>query len=131
MKNEESQAQAAVFQWAELHRNKYPQLRMMFAVPNGGKRSVITASIMKREGVKRGVPDILLLHASNGFHGLAIEMKKDKGGVVSPDQKAWISSLTEEGYCARVCHGSFEAVHAIKSYLTPQAASVNLSNAPQ
>lgn len=119
MKNEESRAQVAVFQWADLHRNKYPALKMMFAVPNGGKRNVITAVNMKREGAKRGVPDIILLHPSREYHGLAIEMKKDKGGTVSPEQKEWIKNLTDEGYLARVCRGSFEAIETIKFYLEP------------
>ena len=117
MANEESQAQSAVFKWAELQLCKYPALRMLFAVPNGGKRSIITATILKREGCKRGVPDILLLHASKGFHGLAIELKKEKGGVVSPEQKQWISNLTDEGYAAHVCKGSEQAINTIKEYL--------------
>jgi hypothetical protein len=117
MKNEESQAQAAVFKWADMHRNKYPSLRMMFAIPNGGKRSIITATIMKREGAKRGVPDIILLHPSGPYHGLAIEMKKEKGGTVSPEQKEWIKNLTDEGYKATVCRGSTEAIETIKNYL--------------
>ena len=117
MKNEESNAQSAVFRWIDLHRNKYSALRMAFAVPNGAKRSIITASILKREGVRRGVPDILLLSPSNGFHGLAIEMKKEKGGVISPEQKEWLKNLQEEGYAAFVCKGAEDAIDTIKRYL--------------
>jgi len=91
---------------------------MLFAVPNGGKRSVITASILKREGVRRGVPDIFLLSPSNGFHGLAIEMKKDKGGKVSKEQREWLDALKEEGYSAHVCDGAQAAIDTIKQYLT-------------
>ena len=117
MRNEESQAQSAVFKWADLQQCKYPALKMLFAIPNGGKRSIVTASILKREGCRRGVPDIILLHPSGGFHGLAVEMKKEKGGVVSPEQKEWIKNLNDEGYSAHVCKGAESAIETIKHYL--------------
>lgn len=54
-----------------------PQQAFWYAIPNGGKRDVITAARMKAEGVQPGAPDL-------GFvlpFGLAafLEIKADKG----------------------------------------------------
>ncbi len=80
-------------------------------VPNGGKRSIITASIMKAEGVKRGVPDILIFDrgtvgngTSEGFgRPLAIELKvgKNKPG---PEQVQWHAELTKRKWRVEVCY---------------------------
>lgn len=96
---------------------------MLFAVPNGGKRNRIEAAIMQGEGVKSGVPDLIMLHPSGQYHGLAIEMKRKEGGKVSPAQKEWIDNLNAEGYCAVVCHGAESAIFVIKEYLNPPRIS--------
>ena len=51
---------------------------LVFAVPNGGGRSVVEASIMKAEGVTAGVADLLLLEARGGWGCLCLEMKTKK-----------------------------------------------------
>ena len=55
---------------------QWPELRWLFAVPNGGWRAKRTAAAMKAEGAKPGVPDYLLPVARGGFSGLAIELKR-------------------------------------------------------
>lgn len=52
-----------------------PELQYMYHVPNGGKRDKATAAVLKRQGVKAGVPDIMLPAARAGYHGLYIELK--------------------------------------------------------
>jgi hypothetical protein len=86
-------------------RKTYPQHRI-FAVANGGLRSITTAINLTSEGVTRGIPDIQIPSLN-----LFIEMKRQKGGVVSPEQKDWINYLNECGYIAIVCKG-FEAAKA-------------------
>ena len=65
------------------------------AVPNGGKRGVREASLMKAEGVDRGVPDWLLFQPSKEgeYVGLAIEFKAPTGGRTSADQARWHEAL--------------------------------------
>ncbi len=55
--------------------------------------------------------------ARNGYHGLYIELKRQKGGTVSETQKSWITALAEQGYKAVVCRGADEAIGTIKEYL--------------
>lgn len=113
----EAQAQKAVFEWAKDLAYKYPCLRLMFHIPNGGKRDYIEASHLKAQGVKAGVPDIFLPAARGGCHGLFIEMKREKGGVLTSFQSYYIEALMREGYKVAVCHGRDEAVRTIEEYL--------------
>lgn len=109
----EHQEQVMLFRWAEwaLHPN------LLYAIPNGGKRDIRTAAMLKAEGVKPGVPDIFLPIACGGKHGLYIELKRRKGGTVSKAQEAWIRALTAQGYVCSVCHGWEEARAEILRYL--------------
>ena len=116
MKNTEHHEQRKVFEWARLYESRYPELAIMFAVPNGGDRHPAVAAKLKAEGVRPGVPDIVLPVPRGGFHGLFIEMKSDKGRA-SHDQLKYISTLNRNGYYAMVCRGFDEAVEAIRCYL--------------
>ena len=113
----ESDEQSTLFQWAGLMSNKHPELIYMFAVPNGGLRHIYTAVMLKKSGVKPGVPDTCLPVARQGFHGLYIELKRRTGGRVEPEQKDWIEFLTEQGYKAVICYGFDEARAVIENYL--------------
>jgi VRR-NUC domain len=88
----------------------------MFSIPNGGQRNAIIGAQLKASGTKPGVPDIFLPIARNGFHGLWIELKTDKG-VVSPKQMQWLANLSAQGYANRVCFGWIEAKQALLEYL--------------
>ena len=110
----EAAEQENVFLWTYY----IPECQFMYAVPNGGSRNRLEAANLKRQGVKAGVPDIVLPVARKGYHGLYIELKVKSGGRTSSDQKDYIEFLTENGYLARVCKGAEEAVALIKEYLS-------------
>lgn len=113
----ESQEQQLLFEWAALSAGRWPELALMYHIPNGGSRSKSEAGRFRAEGVKAGVPDICLPVARGGYHGLYIELKRVKGGRVSPAQQGWIAALRDQGYCACVCKGWDDAAHIIKAYL--------------
>lgn len=113
----EAQEQRFLFQWAGYSQQKYPELRLLHHVPNGGKRETITAKNLKREGVKAGVPDICLPVSRKDYHGLYIELKVGKNKI-SSKQNEWIEALKEEGYCVNVCYGWLEAREIIEGYLS-------------
>lgn len=114
---EESVEQTWLFRWATMMSQAHPELRTMFHVPNGGSRNKIEAAKFKAQGVKPGVPDVVLPVPSDGYHGLFIEMKRRSGGRVSEDQAAWIEILRKYGYKAEVCKGFDEAVKLVEEYL--------------
>lgn len=112
----ESEEQAAIFEWCAWNRGKYPELELLYHIPNGGKRSKAEAARFKREGVKAGVPDLCLPVARRGFHGLYIELKAEKG-VVSAEQKKWIAELKRQNYCTFVAYGAAAAIKELVFYL--------------
>jgi len=116
----EDAEQMALFRWAELQAGKYPELRLLFHIPNGGSRGKAEAGRFRAMGVKAGVPDLFLPVARDGpipRHGLFIELKRTKRGRVSAEQAAWITELRARGYTAEVCYGWEEAAQEIMHYL--------------
>ena len=108
--------QAALFEWAAWNQSKDAALNMLYAVPNGGKRDKVTAARMKREGLKAGVPDVVLPVARMGYHGFYLELKVGKNKT-SAEQAAWLTALAAEGYLVDVSYGWQEAAHKIARYL--------------
>lgn len=119
MKTLEHSEQVNLIQWWSLQCKRYGvHEQLLFAIPNGGQRNIVTAKRMKDEGVRAGIPDLFLAVPRGQFHGLFVEMKKQRGGVVSESQKACMEMLSANGYCVTVCHGFTDAQETIKGYLT-------------
>ncbi|QDH84498.1 hypothetical protein Axy20_028 [Achromobacter phage vB_AxyS_19-32_Axy20] len=119
-KGTEHGEQAALFCWAAACANAYESmacLKWMFAVPNGGARDRVTASMMKGEGVKPGVPDVMLPVTNPEYAGLWIELKRVKGGILSDDQKAYAEWLISQRYQWVRANGYTEARQAVLDYL--------------
>ena len=112
----EHDIQVQLFKWAGLMSCQYPELKGMFAIPNGGLRTAVTGARLKAEGAKSGVPDIFLPAPRVGSAGLFVEMKR-KEGVESANQKDWRLFLTAQGYTSVVCFSFDEAVSAILEHL--------------
>jgi hypothetical protein len=94
-------------------RKTYPLARI-FAIPNGGGRSMAQGAALKAEGVTAGVPDLYV-----PAWGVWIEMKKATGGVVSPVQRDWIAYLQGIGHQVIVGHGFEDARAKIESIKKP------------
>lgn len=112
MQQNEHKEQKALIQW---FRMAHPKL-IMFAIPNGGARNIVTAVKLKDEGVLAGVADLFLMKPIGKYHGLFIEMKAAKGKV-SDQQAYFIEQANLNGYKAIVCFGFDEAHVAITNYL--------------
>ena len=107
----EDTEQICLFRWAALQSSKYPELALMYHIPNGGKRSKSEAARFRTMGVKAGVPDIFLPVKRSGhwltgpsdmiapYNGLYIELKR-------PAQ-SWLCgrSLQRLGSCGCCYHG--------------------------
>ena len=114
--NSESNEQISLFEWCEYSLGKYPELQLLFHIPNGGYRTTATAGRMKAEGVKSGVPDLMLPVSKGGYHGLFIEMKAGKNKTTS-NQEKWLHNLSVQGYLTLVCYGWEEAAKSLADYL--------------
>lgn len=118
MKDHEHQEQAALIKWWSFACKLYGLTEeMLFAIPNGGLRQIQVAMKLKAEGVRSGVPDLMLAVPKGEFHGLFIEMKKSEGGRASDSQKTMMRGLISLGYKAVICHGWLAAKRCIEQYL--------------
>ena len=113
----ESVEQRCLMQWAAMQQGKWPELALLYHVPNEGRRSRAGGARLVAEGLKSGVPDLCLPVARGGCHGLYIELKRKRGGRVSDAQGRWIRELIRGGYCAAVCRGWEDAARVIRDYL--------------
>jgi hypothetical protein len=111
----EAQEQAAVVRWLTWH-------GILFcAVPNGGKRHIVTAKRLAAEGVRPGVPDLLIFDPvpcparSGASVGVALEMKRQRGGRLSPEQKVWMAALEVRGWSVCVACGADAAIKALEA----------------
>lgn len=90
-------------------------------IPNEGKRSAAYGARMKRLGLAKGFPDLFIPLALSGFHGLMIELKRNRTKKATSAQKDWITYLNAQGYRAAVCYGAEEAIEEIKNYIGGRA----------
>ena len=113
----EFKACCALLRWWDFYSrvSKIPT-NLLFHCPNQSAGGRVNGANLKAMGVRSGQPDYMLAIARGLHHGLFIEMKSDVG-VVSPDQKRVMQTLTIEGYMVTVCRSSDEARRTIESYL--------------
>jgi len=109
--NTESNLQINCVHWFRL---AHPT-KLIYAIPNGGQRSAITAMFLKREGVVSGVPDLNIPMPCNGFASLYIEMKTAKGQL-SANQIAIGQRLRELGNKVVVCRSIEQFIMEVEIY---------------
>lgn len=117
----EHDEQVQVINWCFDHTREYPELDLIFAIPNGamlggGRIGAIRANALKAEGMRPGVCDLFLPSPRGDYHGMFIEMKTEIGKL-SPNQEEFIAQVKEQGYYTAVCYGASEAIEQLKSYL--------------
>ena len=114
----EHDEQVALIAACESLYSRHPELRLLFAIPNGGQRNKATAGRLKAEGVRAGVPDMFLPVARGGYHGLFIELKRaDRSNHQTPLQRTWMELLATQGYRCVIAYGAGAALESILSYL--------------
>lgn len=114
MRHIESNIQKNCISWFRL---QYRDLeKMIFAVPNGGRRNATEAAIMKAEGVTAGVADVILLVGRQGYNSLCIEFKTEKGKQTEL-QKQWQIEAEKNGNMYAICRSFDEFRSLILQYL--------------
>lgn len=110
--------QCSLFMWANLVKQQWPELQMMFSIKNEEKSgSKVVGGRFKASGLKSGVPDVFLPIARKGRFGLFVEMKKI-GGKASKEQIEFGKRLIDQGYGWCVCEGWEAARDILIQYLT-------------
>ena len=130
----EAAHQTALFCWAALNAERWPELRWFHAVANGGSRgdnkrsAMIRGGQLKAQGVKAGISDTFLPVKRGAWSGLYIELKKpserpkregSRGGVTDEQAEFGVFVMTQ-GFGFVVCYGWDEAARIVEQYLETQ-----------
>lgn len=109
-------------QWLSL--NKIPHCHIANESRSSSRAAMIRGAKLKKMGQCRGVWDYEIYIPRKGITGTVdcyeiakVEMKRVKGGVVSPEQKAWGKIYEKAGIPCKICKGANEAIDFIKSLL--------------
>jgi len=95
--------------------DRHPKTRgCWWHTPNGGDRTKVGGSSLKAQGVKAGVPDIIVARPVASGGCLAIELKTPKG-YVSKAQQGWHTRLSRLGWVVAVCRSITEVVEAVEA----------------
>lgn len=117
----ESQEQRALVSWLTYH----PILKNFFCKNNNeGKRSDISGHNLKSLGLRPGVSDMFIYYPSGAYHGLWLEIKRNKKYSKSERstltwiaQEKFIETVKSVGYAGFFCYGWEEAKSIIENYL--------------
>lgn len=104
MSPSEHQEQVGFVNWFRL---QFPGV-LIFAVPNGERRALSVAKRLRAEGVVRGIPDLFI-----PAWLMWVEMKREKGGRLSPEQREVIEYLRGIGHTVIVGKGAQDASRQI------------------
>ena len=111
----ESEEQKLLIQWAQY----VPIVKdYLIHYPLGGKRHLLEAISLKKQGAKKGVSDLFLAYPTAHYAGLWIELKRnDKKARLTKEQIDWLNNVRKVGYAGEVAYGFEEAKEKIMRYL--------------
>lgn len=118
MRGEDTE-QINVIQWAGWNIGKYPELKWLHHVPNGGSRNKKEAVKLKQMGVKAGVSDLCLPYPKGIYCGLYIEIKFGNNRQ-QDTQKEFLADMAAAGHFVATCYSAEEAVGIITEYCNLQ-----------
>lgn len=103
----------------------------VFAIPNGiwipGDLQTRIRIIMnmRRQGMKKGIPDVTIALPLHGYHGAFIELKRDAKQIqpsnIQPEQREWLTNLRAVGYFCEMVVGLHAACAAVGRYMSGAA----------
>lgn len=116
MKESEHDIQSTFFQLVSRKAVSDRRWNNIFAIPNGARMSMSQANKMKREGLKRGVPDVFVAYPSKLAHGLFLEFKS-KGRYPEKEQREWMARLKSAGFDCAIVRDPIEAAEIVSKHL--------------
>ena len=106
-----------------LRANNIPFAHLANESRSSSKNAMIRGAKLKRMGQSRGVWDYDIYVPIKGITGavdcyelIKIEMKRRKGGTVSPEQKQWGKIYELSGIPCQICRGADEAIKFVNKY---------------
>ena len=107
--------QMALIVWFRLKYKKYKDLLVF--VPNGQNVGARAGERLKKLGLCKGFPDLVLFVKNNKYPAMIIEMKSKKGKATK-EQNAMHNRLRDAGYLVVVSYGLDIACESIDKYMS-------------
>lgn len=117
----EHDEQVAYFDWVWQRSAQDWRFKTIYAIPNGGFRTITNALSLRREGVKAGVWDIHIPIRSGRFIGAWIEMKRP-GGKLSDRQLEFGRLMQDAGHLLDVSFSATSAIEFTEYYFSLRAS---------
>jgi hypothetical protein len=106
--------QCQVVEYLELLKTQ-GKVVLFTAIPNSTfTKSWAVKMKNKKSGVRPGLCDLFIITSTMAFF---LELKREKGGVLSPEQKKWIEAIAQAGIPAFVAKGFNQAKNTIDALL--------------
>lgn len=112
----EADIQRQCFSWFGFQHREYS--KRIFAIPNGGKRDIVTAVKLKQQGTLSGAWDIFLSVPKQRYSGLFIEMKAGKNKLT--ENQVEFMEANKNDYLFRVCYSLEDFKREVNNYLKNQ-----------
>jgi hypothetical protein len=113
-KYEEHKIQVEAVSWFRAVYSQFDEL--FYAVPNGARRDKRAGKRLKDEGMRRGIPDLILDLPRGRYAGLRAETKTETGDE-SGDQKEVIAKMRAVGFYVFVYRDAEEFKKEVRQYL--------------
>lgn len=115
----EKEEQIAFVEYCENNGISVVSMQNGFKMPKAAFNYAAYSRTLKKMGLSKGFPDLIILekNKSKTHEVLFIEMKRQKGGKLKPEQEEWIQKLDDKDYCVGVAKGCESAVRILQKYL--------------
>jgi hypothetical protein len=97
-------------------RQKHPEIKFQANLAEQ-KCTASWRSILHRMGMRKGVSDLFFPASNQGFKGMWLELKADKGRP-SKEQIEFIEDMKSEGYAGFITFGHEESEEKIKWFFS-------------
>lgn len=104
-----------IINWIKVHPKLKNMCRLIIHFPNEGKRSNRYGKLLKELGMRAGVSDLFIAIPNHNYGGAWIELKS-KDGILSKEQKEFLSDMREQNFFTCVCYTIDEAINTISWY---------------
>ena len=118
----EEDEQTAFVQWC--HLKQIPVHHSGNEIGGSTRDVKMRAVKMKRMGTSKGFWDLVVFVPIKGVTGeidayqqIMIEMKRRRGGTVSPEQKEWGKIYETAGIPNKICKGADEAIEFVEQFI--------------
>ena len=115
----EKEEQIAFVEYCEVNGISVVSTQNGFKMPKAAFNYAAYSRTLKKMGLSKGFPDLIILekNKSKTHEVLFLEMKRQKGGTLKPEQKDWIQKLDDKDYCVGVAKGCESAIRILQKYL--------------